>query len=142
MNGDGSALPWVDLPAFTRRAVALSRSDLAAAGEQSGLVFFDRGLIDAAVALEYSGGKLLRETLGDRKHYSDPVFLAPPWPEIYVTDHERVHGLAEASAEYERLTAALAALGYETRILPKAPVDERIDFVLNALGETAIARST
>ncbi|MCY6383234.1 AAA family ATPase [Hoeflea prorocentri] len=132
-KGDGSALPWVDMRAFARRAVEMARSDLAMAERQSGPVFFDRGLIDAAVALEHSAGVSLRETLGDRQYYSSPVFLAPPWPEIYVTDNERPHDLAEATAEYERLIVGLGSLGYETLILPKTPVKERVEFVLDAL---------
>ena len=40
----GSALPWLDMKAFVQRAVAVSLADLAAAGANSGWVFFDRGL--------------------------------------------------------------------------------------------------
>lgn len=50
--GDGSALPWVNPVAFARRAVALALADRAAHSAESGWVFFDRGLIDAAAALE------------------------------------------------------------------------------------------
>ncbi len=50
---DGSALPWVDEAAFARRAIALGVTDLAAASQIDGWVFFDRGVIDAAAALQY-----------------------------------------------------------------------------------------
>src|SRR5262245_15100626 len=63
MDGAGSALPWVDAQAFGRRAVALSLADLAANTSSQGRVFFDRGLIDAAVALEHCGGVPARTTL-------------------------------------------------------------------------------
>lgn len=90
-NGVGNALPWVDLKAFSLRAVEMATNDLASVQYRHGLVFFDRGLIDAALALEYSGGKRYREILGDQKHYFSKVFLAPPWPEIFEQDDERKH---------------------------------------------------
>ena len=66
------------------------------------------------------------------RHYADPVFLAPPWPEIFAPDEGRRHGFAEAVAEYERVTTALAALGYETRLLPGTDVGARADLVVGA----------
>ncbi len=54
LNGAGTALPWVDLAAFARLAIAMSQDDRNTAAKTQGLVFFDRGLIDAAVALEHA----------------------------------------------------------------------------------------
>jgi predicted ATPase len=61
------------------------------------------------------------------------VFLAPPWPEIYVTDPERRHGFDEAVAEYARLQEVYADLGYESVVLPKIGVAGRADFILSSL---------
>jgi predicted ATPase len=128
----GSALPWTDGAAFARKALALAWDDWRAARALGGgVVFFDRGLIDAAVALAHFGGGWPE---GDFAHaYGPLVFLAPPWPEIYVGDPERRHGLAEAEGEYRRLAAAYARLGYETVVLPKADVAARLRFVLARL---------
>ena len=65
--------------------------------------------------------------------YHKRVFLVPPWPEIYVTDPERRHGLDAATAEYDRLLAAYSLLGYDISILPKTDITERADFVLQML---------
>ena len=46
--GDGATLPWVDAAAFARRALEMSIADHEAA---SGLTFFDRGIVDAAVEI-------------------------------------------------------------------------------------------
>lgn len=129
----GNALPWIDLAAFARRAIAMAKSDLEAASSQTGPVFFDRGLVDAAVALQHADGVPLAKTLGGIRHYDDPVFLAPPWPELFANDSERRHGFDEARAEYERLEKAFADLGYAVRPLPKASVGDRLDFVLGQL---------
>jgi len=129
----GSALPWIDAGAFACSAVAMARADLAAPRSQSGPVFFDRGLIDAAVALHHAEGVPVTDTLGGTGHYDNPVFLAPPWPELFATDNERRHGFAEARAEFERLETVLGELGYATCLLPKAPVKVRLDFVFDKL---------
>jgi predicted ATPase len=129
----GQALPWRDSAAFARRAIAMSLADLEAAQAQSGWVFFDRGLVDAACALEQATGEPASTVHGGRLRYHPMVFLAPPWPEIFTADPERRHGFDEALAEYERLERAYPALGYDVVILPKAGVAERADFVLARL---------
>lgn len=134
----GRALPWIDMAAFARRAVEVARRDrvLARAMPRPGYVFFDRGLIDAAAALDHSCGQAacgaaLRAVAARR--YNRQVFLTPPWPQIYASDEARRHGLDEAIAEYERLLKAYGALGYEPVVLPRVPVGQRADFVLRHL---------
>lgn len=128
----GSALPWVDHIAFARRAFAMALADRVAA-PWDGWVFFDRGLIDAAAALERLTGEPALKALRKANRYHRQVFLAPPWPEIYRTDHERRHGLDVALAEYSRLLETYPSLGYEVSILPRVGVSERADFILRAL---------
>jgi predicted ATPase len=115
--------------AFVDRIVALAMADYEAAASHSGWTFIDRGLIDALSAhATVNGTAFPRERMAGYQYYRR-VFLAPPWPEIYVTDGERQHGLAEAEREYERLLTLYPTLGYEVVLLPKVPVAERADFV-------------
>ena len=127
-------MPWVDLAAFARRAIEVALEDRAAAAQCEGWVFFDRGLIDAAAALEHVTGEPALETYGSAHRYHAAVFMTPPWPEIYAHDSERRHDLSAALAEYERLLEAYPRLGYETVILPKVGVSERAEFILQRLG--------
>jgi predicted ATPase len=129
----GSSLPWVDGIAFARKAMEMSLADRASAESLSGRVFFDRGLIDAAAALQHLSGENVLDALRHEHRYNKRVFLTPPWPEIYVADRERRHDLSSAMAEYDRLLAAYPSLGYEAFILPKESVERRADFVLSAL---------
>lgn len=129
----GLALPWVDLAAFARRAIDLAVEDRKRVGDETGWVFFDRGLVDAAVALQHATGQVA-DMLAPYGRYHQRVFLTPPWPEIYVSDGERQHGLAEAVAEYDRLLIAYRELGYETVVLPKVGVADRADFILSHIG--------
>jgi predicted ATPase len=120
----GGALPWIDAVAFARRAIEVSLTDRAIVDASAPWVFFDRGLIDAAAALEHLTGEPVVKSLGSVYRYNRRVFLAPPWPEIYVSDEERRHGLAEAVAEYGRLVEVYPLLGYDIHILPKVSVAE------------------
>lgn len=134
LGGDGSALPWVDLQAFAERAIAMAENDREVMRGTPGWVFFDRGLIDAAAALEHASGTPALAKLASRHRYHSRVFLTPPWPEIYRQDDERPHAFDAALAEYERLLAAYRMLGYDTVILPKTSVDDRAAFILDLLG--------
>jgi len=134
LEGDGRALPWIDAAAFARRAIEMSLSDREGARDHPGWVFFDRGLIDAASALQQITGEPVLADLAARHRYHRRVFLVPPWPEIYVTDPERRHGLEAALPEFQRLSRELPGLGYDVVLLPKISVAERADFVLATLG--------
>jgi predicted ATPase len=133
LRSGGGALPWVDVPAFAQRAIETSIADRDAASALPGWVFFDRGLVDAAAALEHATGEPVLNTLGRSHRYNETVFLTPPWPEIYVGDAERRHGLEDAIAEYERLERAYPRLGYRVVVLPKVSVKARADVVLAEL---------
>lgn len=135
MLGEGTALPWVDPIAFARRAIALAQADRKIARQLRGWVFFDRGLIDASVALQHMTGEPALARIRRSHRYHQRVFLAPPWPEIYVTDSERRHGLDAAIAEYQRLAVAYPSLGYEVTVLPKVGVAERAELILHTLAD-------
>jgi len=131
--GDGRALPWVDEIAFARHAITLALTDLAEARVHGGWVFLDRGLIDAAAALQHLTGEPALITVLQRHRFHNRVFLAPPWPEIYRTDPERRHSFDVAVAEYQRLLDVYPSIGYEVIILPKVSISQRANFVLSRL---------
>lgn len=133
LESNGTALPWVDMVAFARRAIEMAIVDHAAAREEQGWTFFDRGLIDAASALQHLTGEPILERLSAAHRYNRSVFLTPPWLEIYTTDPERRHGFEEAVAEYERLAATYPTIGYDVVVLPKITVADRADFILDRL---------
>lgn len=131
--GNGVALPWVNMAAFAKRAVAMALRDRAKAATEPGFVFFDRGLVDALTATG-DASELGVLQLAKVHRYNQNVFLTPPWPEIYAKDEFRRHSLDEAVAEYDRLTHSYVALGYKIHVLPKRTVAERADLILARLG--------
>ena len=126
--GRGGALPWDDPAGFARHAMAMSIADHEAA---HGLVFFDRGVVDAAVALQATAGESAAAQVAGYRY--DRLFLAPPWPDIYETDEDRRHSLEKALADHDRVAAAYRDAGYDPVILPRDTVAARADFVLEAL---------
>lgn len=136
LEGCGTALPWCDEVAFVRQVLARAGSDLDGADHLKGRwVFFDRGLLDAALALQHLTGEPPGALLRWPYRYHRRVFMAPPWPEIYVTDDARRHSLERGIEEYQRLVRAYPALGYEVVALPRAGLHGRADFVLQTLAE-------
>lgn len=131
----GRALPWIDLAAFARAALEVARADLEVIEGSSADLFFDRGVVDAAAALEFATGEVVLNALEAQLPYHPLVFLAPPWPEIFTADEARRHSFEAAVGEYERLAKAYVRLGFEVTHLPKAPVEERADFVLHQLDQ-------
>jgi predicted ATPase len=91
------------------------------------------GLIDAAAPLQHLTGEPALTTLGEVHRYHRRVFIAPPWPEIYVNDPERRHGFDDAVLEHDRLVGVYPFLGYEVVMLPKTGTPERADFVMHTL---------
>lgn len=133
MERGGSALPWMDMEAFLRRAIDIALQDRAHAAGLAGWIFFDRSLIDAAAGLERTAGVPLANTIQGQHRYHRRVFIAPPWPEIHVTDHERRQDLKEAVIEHQHLLTVFPALGYQIALLPTVSVAARADFVLKTL---------
>lgn len=133
IGSGGTALPWVDMEAFLRRAIDMALADRVTAEKNRGWTFFDRGLVDAASALENLTGESALRPLCTAHRYHGLVFMTPPWPEIYVTDAERKHGFDEAVAEYDRLTRTFPSLGYEVVPLAKTTPAARADFVVASL---------
>jgi predicted ATPase len=128
----GVALPWEDGSAFARRAIAMALEDRTLAASSKGWVFFDRGLVDAAAALQQLTGEPALATLAREHRYHETVFLTPPWPDIYVNDPERRHDIEAAEEEYSRLLDVYPSLGYTVAVLPKAGVSQRADFIERA----------
>ncbi len=131
----GKALPWTDIEAFLQAAISMACADYSSAARDDQWVFFDRGVIDAASALQELTGKPVLKQMNTLYPYHQHVFLTPPWPEIYLPDPERRHDMNAAIKEYERLAQVYPALGYQVKVLPKISVSERADWVLKTLAQ-------
>ena len=67
-------------------------------------------------------------------HYNGTVFLLPPWEAIYGMDSERDQTFEESVTVFEGMKRWYARWGYETVEVPRASVEARVSFILEAIG--------
>jgi len=99
------------------------------------LVFFDRAIPDALCMLNNLGLLSMAEAeqyLLDFPYFRQ-VFVAPPWEEIYTTDNERDQQFTDAVRVHSWASDWYGALGFELIELPRLPVEQRCEFVLERL---------
>ena len=61
--------------------------------------------------------------------FARPVFILPPWPEIYTVDTERDQTFGDAVNVYEKVVDWYSHCGYPFHEVPCLPVDERATYV-------------
>jgi len=133
----GKALPWADRMLYTR--LMLERSIQSYKQHTAALrpTFFDRGIPDTlgyARLIGFTDDRFIREAC-DEYRYTSPVFLAPPWKEIYETDKERKQDFEEAERTCALLAQTYRECGYEVVELPRLAPKERAEFIVKHLRE-------
>lgn len=102
------------------------------AAASSAVKVFDRGVPDCiayAMAFEVEIGPALEAAHLFR--YEDPVFVAPPWEEIYSNDDMRRATFAQAEAFGKYVVEAYDRLGYRMIELPRTSVEDRTAFIVD-----------
>lgn len=132
----GPAVPWRNQRAYLERVAREDIGIFDSLAEETGRIFFDRGILDSATDLEPPAW--LTEA-GRTRRYNRHVFVFPPWREIYRQDAERRQTFAECELVHRRILEGLDAFGYTAVIVPPASVEERAAFVLR-IAEAGAAR--
>ncbi|MDC9590388.1 AAA family ATPase [Xenorhabdus sp. XENO-10] len=65
--------------------------------------------------------------------YTNTVFIAPPWREIFKQDSERKQAFREAELTYHTMATTYRHHGYRLIELPLSTAEERAEFVLSNL---------
>lgn len=132
----GRGLPWLDPVLFAEMMLSWDMRSYRIAEKAEGPVFFDRGVVDMIGYFRLIGQPLPKhvEKAAEEFRYNRRVFIAPPWAEIYEQDRERKQDFAEAVRTYEAIAAAYTERGYELIEIPRVSVEERMQFVLRAIG--------
>lgn len=133
---DGPALPWKDPALFSELMLSWEMRSYRMAVASEGVHFFDRGVPDIIGYIKLSGLEVPAhiEEAARRCLYNRRVFLLPPWPEIFVQDSERKQTQEEAERTFNAVAQAYADCGYELVEVPRADVEDRCRFVLEAAG--------
>lgn len=136
----GRALPWSDPVLFAEMMLSWEMRSYHIAMGSTGPFFFDRGVADVLGYLRLMGLPLPKhvQKAVEIFRYNRHVFIAPPWKEIYGQDRERKQDFEEAVRTYEAVRAAYTEYGYELIELPRVSVEQRMRFVLNASGISAV----
>jgi len=96
--------------------------------------FFDRGIPDVLAYMDYFGQAYPEEFKNTtKKHEYDAVFMLPPWEAIYISDNERLETFKEAQELHGFLMETYQGFGYETKVVPKASIKERVSFILESI---------
>lgn len=132
---DGEALPWKDRALFAELMLDRELEAHARVGGADGPVFFDRGVPDVVGYLTLCGLPMPAhmERAAQDVRYDRRVFIAPVWPEIFGQDAERRQDLKEARRTFDAMAETYPRFGYQLIELPRAPVAERLAFVLKSL---------
>ncbi|RDK87223.1 AAA family ATPase [Marinirhabdus gelatinilytica] len=101
---------------------------------KTGYLFYDRGLPDVPIYMDYLGTSYpdhFTETC--KKHTYDTVFLLPPWEAIYEQDNERYEDFETAQKLYEFLKKGYRNFNYNPIEVPIGDIAQRKDFILQNL---------
>ncbi len=114
---------------FIERLVTRSVENYQSAPEAA-VTVFDRGLPDCiAYAASYGIDPQPAIRVAAAYRYETPVFVAPPWREIYETDDLRQATYRQAQAFYSEVISAYERFGYHMIELPRTSVEERATFI-------------
>ena len=132
LRSGGDATPWQDRGRFRELLFARSVAAFEQVAETARPVFFDRGIVESVAYAGVLGVPVPphHRAAVERYRYAADVFVTPPWREIYANDTERRQSWDDAVADYEANCGAYREAGYRLVEVPRAPVAERVDFVL------------
>lgn len=135
LESGGEKLPWADRRGFAREMFNMAMTDYKQAQNNQSLTFFDRGLPDVIGYLTLCKLPVPDDIWSAARtcQYHPQVFIAPPWQEIYITDNERKQSFDEATATYDVMANVYTLLGYSLIEIPKAPIEERVQFIIEKI---------
>jgi predicted ATPase len=125
----GPGLPD-DVDHFLDLTISRTMYAMTLALAHGGPVVMDRCIVDQ---ISGPGQPAWRLEAARRFAVNRTVFVVPPWREIFATDAERRHGFEAAEAMYDQQMQTYRDLGYDLVLVPKAPVAERLAFLLDRL---------
>ncbi|WP_378950019.1 AAA family ATPase [Mesorhizobium sp. ANAO-SY3R2] len=128
----GTALPWRDPALFAELMLSWEMRSHAIASAATGPVWFDRGVPDVIGYLRLVGLPVPAhvEKAAEEFRYNPMVFVLPHWPEIFTQESERKQDEAEARRTHASMVETYTGCGYDCIEVPRASVDERLQFVL------------
>lgn len=129
----GQALPWKDAIAFGDKLVKHTLNSLQLHQNIAQPIFADRGLVDNLAWYKGINTSPPIDLLNaiEARPYSDPIFVLPPWQDIYIQDDIRNKSFDQALIEYGHIIYVLEELGWQTVEIAKVSIAERMAIILS-----------
>ena len=129
----GSITPWQDLNSFSKIVIEKRLNQFKQASNK--IEFYDRGIIDALAYLLKDNIAIKQEweAIAKKYRYFNKVFITPPWEDIYHTDEERKEDFSTAIEVHKFMIETYKLYDYQVITIPKASIDDRINFILNEI---------
>ena len=106
------------------------------------VVFFDRGIPDVLAYMDCFGQSYGKDFENACRTYRyDQVFMVPPWADIYQRDEGRFERFSDVLRIDRHIRAVYGRYGYSFIELPRLPVGQRIDFILENLNDRTWKRN-
>lgn len=133
IGGDG--LPWLNPAKFRELLLSRYMFIFDQTQERTRPVFFDRAIPETIGFSRQTNSPTPPHIAAAAQicRYAVKVFIVPPWREIFRNDDERKHSFEDALREYDLLLEIYPECGYELVEIPKAPVEDRVAFILKQL---------
>lgn len=120
---------------FSRKLLEGRVKQYEQAQQSSETVFIDRGIPDITAYLDYKNDDYPEEFDEANENYRyDLIFLFPVWQDIYESDNERYESFEEAETIQKYIEESYENLGYNSIVMPKTTVKERVKFILTQSG--------
>jgi predicted ATPase len=132
--------PRPDPLAFAREILRRDVEKYGRFKESTDWVFFDRGVVEALGMLHNVSPLAAGELAAMLSAYPfhRPVFVLPPWEDIYATDAERDQTFAEAVDVHAKVVEWYRSCGYPIHEVPRLPAGKRAEYVLRILGTLGV----
>ena len=100
------------------------------------LTIFERGVCESVASQCIRGfiSQAEADRLMSRYRYDEPVFVAPPWREIYTTDTERDQTYEHSVRVFEEIVDWYQQFDYLIIEIPTGSVADRADYVRGEMG--------
>jgi predicted ATPase len=139
LTNNGDNLPWTNEMGFCNllieKSLVFYKNALLINNAKDNIVFFDRSFLDAVSYYQAHTEKDVDSynALIEQFKFSNPVFMTPPWKEIFSEDAERKHSYEAAVSEYDRLKQFYPKHGYTVIDIPPSSIEKRIEFIFSLI---------
>ncbi len=120
---------------FARELLRRDKLKYVSLPAQGHFIFFDRSPIESLAMVQEATPLPEAQLQAELASYCfhSPVFMLPPWEEIYRTDAERDHTFNHATQVHASLVRWYTKCGFSIHEVPKYAVAARAEHVLHAL---------